>query len=115
MPGRPARRPDATLNFDYPKSGGYAWMQSATALAGSACTKMKAYPVGELRLLGNPGRLNELCFCTALNCRFYDYEHVHNRRVHAPSIRCILLSCQKRHLALASHCTFQKRLPADGD
>jgi len=35
-----------------------------------ACTKMKAHPVGELRLLGKPGRLNELCFCAALNCRF---------------------------------------------
>jgi len=40
--------------FDYPKSGSCAWMQSATALAGWACTKTKAHPVGELRLLGKP-------------------------------------------------------------
>ncbi len=53
-----------------PKSGGCAWMQSATAFTGWACTKMKAHPVGELRLLGKPRRLNELCFCAALNCRF---------------------------------------------
>jgi len=52
------------------KSGGYAWMQSATALARWACTEMKAHPVGELRFLGKPGRMNELCFCAALNCRF---------------------------------------------
>jgi len=63
-------------------------MQSATALARWACTKMKAHPVGklrllgksrrlnelcfcaELRLLGKSRRLNELCFCAALNCRF---------------------------------------------
>jgi len=45
-------------------------MQSATALAGWTCTKLKAHPVGELRLLGKPRRLNELCFCAALNCRF---------------------------------------------
>jgi len=38
--------------FLEPKSGGCAWMQSATALAGWACTKTKAHPVGELRLLG---------------------------------------------------------------
>jgi len=31
---------------------------------------MKAHPVGELRLLGKPRRLNELCFCAAFNCRF---------------------------------------------
>jgi len=53
-----------------PKSGGCAWMQSATALAGWACTKMKVHPVGELSLLGKPGRLNDLCVCAALNCRF---------------------------------------------
>jgi len=40
------------------------------AVTRGACTKMKAHPVGELRLLGKPGRLNELCFCAALNCRF---------------------------------------------
>jgi len=45
-------------------------MQSAAALAGWACTEMKAHPVGELRLLGKPRRLNELCFCAAFNCRF---------------------------------------------
>jgi len=53
-----------------PKSGGCAWMQSATALAGWACTKMKVHPVGELRLLGKSRRLNELRFCATLNCRF---------------------------------------------
>ena len=52
-----------------PESGSCAWMQSATALAGWACTKTKAHPVGKLRLLGKPRRLNELCFCAALNCR----------------------------------------------
>ena len=52
------------------KSGSCAWIESATALAGWACTKMKAHPVGELRLLGKPGRLNELCFRAALDCRF---------------------------------------------
>jgi len=52
-----------------PKTGSCAWMQSATDLAGWACTKMKAHPVGELRLLGKTRRQNELCFCTALNCR----------------------------------------------
>ena len=26
--------------------------------------------VGELRLLGKPRRMNEFCFCAALNCRF---------------------------------------------
>jgi len=46
-------------------------MQSATALAGWACTKTKAHPVGELSILGKSRRLNELCFCAALNCRFY--------------------------------------------
>jgi len=31
---------------------------------------MKGHPVGELSLLGKPGRLNELRFGAALNCRF---------------------------------------------
>jgi len=29
--------------------------------------------VGELRLLGKPGRPNGLCYCAAVNCRFQDY------------------------------------------
>jgi len=52
------------------RPAGCAWMQSATALAGWACTKMKTHPVGELRLLGKSRGLNELCVCAALNCRF---------------------------------------------
>jgi len=43
-----------------PKTGSCAWMQSATALAGWACTKMKAHPVGELRLLGKRAQLPDL-------------------------------------------------------
>jgi len=65
-----ARHTEDVVCSVQPKSGGCAWMLSATALAGWACTKMKAHPVGQLRLLGKSRRLNELCFCAALNCRF---------------------------------------------
>jgi len=34
------------------------------------CTKTRAHPVGELRLLYKRRRPNELCYCAAINCRF---------------------------------------------
>jgi len=47
-------------------------MQSATAGVECVCTKTRAHPAGELRLLYKRRRPNELCYCAAFNCRFLD-------------------------------------------